>query len=44
MVNGCDLVNRTELSISQNRELQRYIDANAHLLGFLDKPKGILLH
>lgn len=39
VVNGCDLVNRDELSASQNRELQRYIDANAHLLGFLDKEK-----
>jgi hypothetical protein len=39
VVNGCDLLNREELSASQNRELQRYIDANAHLLGFLDKSK-----
>jgi hypothetical protein len=38
-VNGVDLVNREELSNSQQRELQRYIDANAHLLGFLDKEK-----
>ncbi|KAL3125026.1 hypothetical protein niasHT_000631 [Heterodera trifolii] len=37
VVNGVDLVNRDQLSVSQNRELQRYIDANAHLLGFLDK-------
>lgn len=39
VVNGCDLVNRQQLSSSQNRELQRYIDANAHLLGFLDKER-----
>jgi hypothetical protein len=39
VVNGVDLVNRDELSVSQQRELQRYIDANAHLLGFLDKEK-----
>uniref|UniRef100_A0A914GTX7 F-box domain-containing protein n=1 Tax=Globodera rostochiensis TaxID=31243 RepID=A0A914GTX7_GLORO len=39
VVNGVDLLNRDELSASQNRELQRYIDANAHLLGFLDKDK-----
>ncbi|KAI3418827.1 hypothetical protein GPALN_007927 [Globodera pallida] len=39
VVNGVDLLNRDELSVSQNRELQRYIDANAHLLGFLDKDK-----
>uniref|UniRef100_A0A914NDW5 Uncharacterized protein n=1 Tax=Meloidogyne incognita TaxID=6306 RepID=A0A914NDW5_MELIC len=39
VVNGVDLVNEDELSPSQHRELQRYIDANAHLLGFLDKEK-----
>jgi hypothetical protein len=38
-VNGVDLVNRDELSQSQQRELQRYIDANAHLLGYLDKER-----
>lgn len=38
-MNGVDLVNRDELSASQQRELQRYIDANAHLLGFLDKER-----
>lgn len=38
-MNGVDLVNRDELSQSQQRELQRYIDANAHLLGFLDKER-----
>lgn len=38
-MNGVDLVNEDELSPSQHRELQRYIDANAHLLGFLDKEK-----
>lgn len=39
VVNGVDLLNRKDLSQSQNRELQRYIDENAHLLGFLDKEK-----
>uniref|UniRef100_A0A915D941 Uncharacterized protein n=1 Tax=Ditylenchus dipsaci TaxID=166011 RepID=A0A915D941_9BILA len=39
VVNGVDLLNRKDLSNSQNRELQRYIDENAHLLGFLDKEK-----
>lgn len=39
VVNGVDLVNQEELSASQQRELQRYIDANAHLLGFMDKEK-----
>ena len=39
VVNGCDLLNRDQLSESQNRELQRYIDENSHLLGFLDKEK-----
>lgn len=39
-MNGCDLLNRNQLSQSQNRELQRYIDENAHLLSFLDKEKG----
>ncbi|KAL7071478.1 hypothetical protein ACQ4LE_009082 [Meloidogyne hapla] len=39
VVNGVDLVNEDELSPSQHRELQRYIDANSHLLGFLDKEK-----
>ncbi|KAI6241582.1 hypothetical protein M3Y99_00318000 [Aphelenchoides fujianensis] len=39
VVNGVDLVNRAELSASQNTQLQRYIDSHAHLLGFYDKPK-----
>ncbi|CAD5214832.1 unnamed protein product [Bursaphelenchus okinawaensis] len=38
VVNGCDLVNRTQLSNSQNRELQRFIDRNSHKLGFYDRP------
>lgn len=41
VVNGVDLVNRAQLSTSQNRELQRYIDNHAHLLGLYDKSKGI---
>ncbi|VDL74781.1 unnamed protein product [Nippostrongylus brasiliensis] len=32
VVNGCDLLNRHELSSTQDRELQRYIDNNAHIL------------
>jgi hypothetical protein len=36
---GCDLLNRHELSTSQNRELQRFIDANSHLLNISDKEK-----
>ncbi|CAD5221108.1 unnamed protein product [Bursaphelenchus xylophilus] len=39
VVNGCDLVNRTQLSNSQNRELQRFIDRNNHRLGFYDRPQ-----
>ncbi|KAI6214842.1 hypothetical protein M3Y94_00316000 [Aphelenchoides besseyi] len=39
VVNGVDLVNRAELSASQNRELQRYIDSHSHLLGFYNRPK-----
>jgi hypothetical protein len=39
VVNGVDLVNREQLSKSQNRELQRFIDNNSHLLGFYDRPK-----
>ncbi|GMR61007.1 hypothetical protein PMAYCL1PPCAC_31202, partial [Pristionchus mayeri] len=35
--NGVDLLNRAELSPSQNRELQRYIDANKHLLEYRDR-------
>ncbi|VDN57375.1 unnamed protein product [Dracunculus medinensis] len=34
LLNGCNLVNRCELSRSQDRELQRYIDANSHLLRY----------
>jgi hypothetical protein len=40
VVNGVDLVNRAELSSSQNVQLQRFIDNNSHLLGFFDRPKG----
>ncbi|ETN70181.1 hypothetical protein NECAME_05002 [Necator americanus] len=36
-VNGCDLLNRHELSSTQDRELQRYIDNNAHILYFKDR-------
>ncbi|GMT07162.1 hypothetical protein PENTCL1PPCAC_29336 [Pristionchus entomophagus] len=35
--NGVDLMNRAELSPSQNRELQRFIDANKHLLQYSDR-------
>lgn len=43
--NGVDLVNQEELSSSQRRELQRYIEENAHLLQFSDKPReGIRSH
>lgn len=42
VINGVDLLNEEELSNSQQKELQRYIDANAHLLGFLDKEKDEL--
>lgn len=40
VVNGVDLVNRAQLSNSQNRELQRFIDNNSHLLGFYDRARG----
>ncbi|RCN36926.1 hypothetical protein ANCCAN_17189 [Ancylostoma caninum] len=36
-VNGCDLLNRHELSRTQDRELQRYIDNNAHILYYKDR-------
>uniref|UniRef100_A0A7E4VJJ2 Uncharacterized protein n=1 Tax=Panagrellus redivivus TaxID=6233 RepID=A0A7E4VJJ2_PANRE len=36
---GCDLLNRHELSTAQNRELQRFIDANKHLLNISDKER-----
>ncbi|EYC20022.1 hypothetical protein Y032_0023g829 [Ancylostoma ceylanicum] len=36
-VNGCDLLNRHELSSTQDRELQRYIDNNAHILYYKDR-------
>uniref|UniRef100_A0A915C569 Uncharacterized protein n=1 Tax=Parascaris univalens TaxID=6257 RepID=A0A915C569_PARUN len=36
--NSCDLLNRHQLSRSQDRELQRYIDANSHLLQYIEKP------
>lgn len=32
--NACDLLNRNELSRTQNRELQRYIDQNKHIIQF----------
>ncbi|GMT36268.1 hypothetical protein PFISCL1PPCAC_27565, partial [Pristionchus fissidentatus] len=35
--NGVDLMNRGDLSPSQNRELQRFIDANNHLLHYSDR-------
>lgn len=38
VLNGCDLLNRHQLSRSQERGLQRYIDENAHLLQYVDKP------
>ncbi|KAI1729864.1 CBR-GEI-15 protein [Ditylenchus destructor] len=39
VINGVDLLNQEELSESQKRELQRYIDSHSHLLGFMDKDK-----
>lgn len=40
VVNGCDLLNRHELSPTQDRELQRYIDSNAHILQYKDRDAG----
>uniref|UniRef100_A0A0K0DQ84 Doublecortin domain-containing protein n=1 Tax=Angiostrongylus cantonensis TaxID=6313 RepID=A0A0K0DQ84_ANGCA len=37
VVNGCDLLNRHELSSKQDRELQRYIDNNRHILVYKDR-------
>lgn len=36
-VNGVELVNRHELSSTQDRELQRFIDNNAHILQWKEK-------
>uniref|UniRef100_A0A0R3PAS8 LAM_G_DOMAIN domain-containing protein n=1 Tax=Angiostrongylus costaricensis TaxID=334426 RepID=A0A0R3PAS8_ANGCS len=36
VINGCDLLNRHELSSTQDRELQRYIDNNRHVLIYKD--------
>ncbi|VDD88156.1 unnamed protein product [Enterobius vermicularis] len=45
--NACDLLNRGELSRTQNRELQRYIDENQHLIQFAHEQttgKSIILY
>ncbi|KAJ1348643.1 hypothetical protein KIN20_003993 [Parelaphostrongylus tenuis] len=41
VINGCDLVNRHELSSSQDRELQRYIDNNRHILIYKDRESTL---
>ncbi|CAJ0567570.1 unnamed protein product, partial [Mesorhabditis spiculigera] len=38
IINGVDLVNQDELSNNQLRELNRYIEENAHLLKIMDRP------
>ncbi|PAV69074.1 hypothetical protein WR25_21948 [Diploscapter pachys] len=38
-VNGVYLVNRHELSEHQDKELQRFIDNNAHIMYFVDREK-----
>lgn len=37
---GVDLLNMNQLSNSQRRELQRFIDSNAHLLNISDRERG----
>lgn len=37
---GVDLLNMEQLSHSQKRELQRFIDANAHLMNVSDRERG----
>ena len=38
-MNGVYLVNRHELSEHQDKELQRFIDNNAHIMYFVDREK-----
>ncbi|KAK0396991.1 hypothetical protein QR680_001935 [Steinernema hermaphroditum] len=38
VLNGVELVNRDQLSPSQDRALQQFIDANSHLLQYADRP------
>ncbi|TMS36583.1 hypothetical protein L596_003716 [Steinernema carpocapsae] len=38
ILNGVNLVNRDQLSPSQDHALQRFIEANAHLLQYVDRP------
>ncbi|VDM23350.1 unnamed protein product [Toxocara canis] len=40
LANSCQLLNRHQLSRSQDRELQRYIDENFRLLQYVERPIG----